>query len=84
MLEAYLRNQGQAKAETSSIENVCNWVEGNKPVVLEEQRFLSDWDDLRCPQCPADKGGLDNMLEWLGCRLTDWRLATVCPSSSGS
>jgi hypothetical protein len=32
---------------------------------LEEQRFLSDWEDLIGPRNPADTGGLSVFLEWV-------------------
>ena len=51
------------------ISNVRNWVQGTKPVVLEEQKFLCDWEDLVCPEIPSDYGGLDSLLGWLSSKL---------------
>lgn len=63
------------------ISNVRNWIQGTKPVVPEEQRFLCDWEDLVCPEIPSDYGGLDSLLGWLSSKFAVLASSSVCDTS---
>lgn len=47
------------------VKNMCNWLEGNKPLAQSESTFMDDWDDLVSPSVSTDKGSLEYFLE--GC-----------------
>jgi hypothetical protein len=45
------------------MQSLCNWMESYKPLDEAESTFLNDWDDMRSPSDPEDKGGLNRLLE---------------------
>jgi hypothetical protein len=62
-LQACLEHEERETPDSARITSLCNWAQGNKPLVLEEQKFLCDWDDLIGPRDSADTGGLNVLLE---------------------
>jgi hypothetical protein len=63
LLQSYYGYVERARPERTSTQSVCNWMDGNKPLISGESSFLSDWDDLCAPSQPSDQGGLDRLLE---------------------
>jgi hypothetical protein len=62
-LRACLDHEERETPDSTRITSLCNWTQGNKPLVQEEQKFLCDWNDLIGPRDPADTGGLHLLLE---------------------
>jgi hypothetical protein len=59
------------------VENLANWMEGNKPLVAEESEFLNVWDDLVSPRERDDYGRLDDLIRPCVTKLFDWGLLKV-------
>lgn len=63
LLKYYFRLVERPKVRPELVKNMCNWLEGNKPLAQSESTFMDDWDDLVSPNIPADKGSLEYFLE---------------------
>jgi hypothetical protein len=62
LLQSYYEYAERPKPERASTQSVCNWMDGNKPLLPCESTFLSDWDDLCALKERVDQGGLDSLL----------------------
>lgn len=63
LLRSYFVHIERPKPEHVNTQSVCNWMNGNKPLIQPESTFLNDWDDLCAPSERIDQGGLDRVLE---------------------
>lgn len=61
-LNLYYGHIERQAPKTSNIRSLSRWLNQNKPVVLEESKFLDDWDDLMSPNSTND-GGLGSLIE---------------------
>ncbi|KAF2492985.1 hypothetical protein BU16DRAFT_620278 [Lophium mytilinum] len=63
LLHSYYEHIERPKPERMKTQSVCNWMNGNKPLIQPESTFLNDFDDLSTPNERTDQGGLDRVLE---------------------
>lgn len=61
-LETYFRLVERPRPREQSVKSLTRWMEGNKPLALEESTFLNDWNDLVGPNDSSDHGGVDESL----------------------
>lgn len=76
-METYFRGIERNRPRDSQISSVANWLNGNRPIVAEESRFLDDWEDLACPQQALERAGLEHVLEACGAFLKERGWARV-------
>jgi hypothetical protein len=76
-LEAYYRHIERLPSQRAHVDNVVNWMKGNKPLVVEESGFLNSWDDLISPKQRPDHGGLDTFISQCIAKLAEWGFRKV-------
>jgi hypothetical protein len=54
-----------SKPSTLSKKSVVNWMNGNKPLIQRESRFLDHAEDLVSLSTDNDRGTFDEFIEWL-------------------
>lgn len=68
-LNLYYGNIERQASKTANVRSLSRWLDGNKPLALQESTFLDDWDDLISPRNIGDRGGFDFLIEKLATAL---------------
>lgn len=76
-LNIYYEDIERQAPKTAKIKGLSKWLTQNKPVVLDESRFLDDWDDLISPNSANDRGGLNSLIETIAAFLNKIRPGKV-------
>ena len=63
MLEMYLKQIERARPQERNLNSVARWLDGNKPLVAEESKFMDDWDDMVGPVSGATRTGIQAVVE---------------------
>ena len=77
MLDIYLKQIERERPNERNLNSVAKWLDGNKPFLEEESKFLDNWDDVIGPVHGATRTGIQAFVEDCAAMMQSRRYSSV-------